>query len=82
MVPGNRRNPGIAQDRLDRFQTGIQREIIPMTKIQHALAFRDRRRAGMNQRPTAFKEVISDRLRNVERGQIRRAEGRDEQHEL
>ncbi len=82
MIPGDRRNPGVAQDRLDRFQTSIQRKIISMTKIQHALAFRDRRRAGMNQRPTALKEVISDRLRNIERGQIRRAQRRDEQHEL
>ena len=82
MIPGNRRNPGVTQDRLDRFQTGIQCEIVPMPKIEHAFPLRDRWRAGVNQRPTAFKEVISDRLRNIERGQIRRAEGRDEQHEL
>lgn len=82
MIPGNRRNSGVAQDRLDRFQTGIQREFVPMAKIQHALALRDRRRAGMNQCPTTLEELVSDRLRNIQRRQIGRAERRHEQHKL
>jgi hypothetical protein len=36
----------------------------------------------MNQCPTAFEELVPDRLRDIQRRQISGAERRDEQHKL
>ena len=82
MVPDKCRNAGLYEERADRGDTGLQREFRSAPEIEDAFFWIRRRSLGMDERPAPIENRSPQVFRDVDRGQIGRAERRHEEDKL
>ncbi len=78
MVPRERGDAGLRQQRPDGGDTGLERQFGPVAEIEDSLLRIDRRLIRIDQRPTTIEDRVAEFPGYVDGFQIRGAERRDE----